>query len=596
MIDSGPSFAEKPALTKVEIHQAERRTSSANDEELRIKFFQQNPQTRKYFVAEPFSDLTRKSVEKVPGSENAYAVLRSAILSEPDGIYEQIFAKLPRTEQSQKLYDQIDSSAEITIRIQKYIEENLFGIDKILDKDLYKTLCQITFETTDEGEIQTKYALSQRRGFRLSIANFLEERDKLSLYRLESSTDPKAFARKYLKQKFSGNITIEHLPIGFVVYLDEQDYALVTTDDKNPKSITSRGVTVSSDWLPRELQRKIILLNRGGTETGIKAAEQLTTARNHEIRHVVFGEFYEQQNCIAFVDLEEALTKFKTEQDYQRVSEMIYGYFVERARSEIIACFSHGQLNESYSALGFDIYQLLIKEAKRKVGKSKSMPDEAKIKILTSFTNSQRKYFETIRRMRFVAERMDEQSKQGLLDHDKAEALLRNTPGVKIHRLAKYTGLTADEIKSDRIIKEKDLQVIDELKIFLTAPDIPGHYAQQRWEMGKQAIVRIEQHMPTEALPTVLKAISKLSLHEWGSSLTEKAILLTKTYIEMNILSETDKQSVAQIMNNVISQKTEMRDSRQSVKFAKETLDLLGRNHNGDAKRWTRWLFPKIGR
>ena len=75
--------------------------------------------------------------------------------------------------------------------------------------------------------IQAQYALSQRRGFRLGIANFLEERGILSPYRLESSADPKAFAEKYLKNTFTGNVTIEQLPIGLVIYLDEQDYALI---------------------------------------------------------------------------------------------------------------------------------------------------------------------------------------------------------------------------------------------------------------------------------------------------------------------------------------------------------------------------------
>lgn len=579
MIDSGPSFAEKPALTKVEAHQAQSRTSSLNDEKIRIEFFQQNPQIRKDLIVEPFSDLSRKSVEKVPCSKNAYAVLRSAILSEPDGTYEQTFNKLPRTEQSQKLYDQIDSSAEITIRIQKYIEDNLFGIDKIPDKDLYKVLCQVAFTTADETEIQTKYALSQRRGFRLSIANFLEDRNKLSVYRLESSTDPKAFARKYLKQKFAGNISIEQLQTGFIIYLDGKDYALIDSDDKkNPKSISSSGCTLFYRyWLPQELQGKIILLNRGGKETGIKTSEELTKTRNHEIRHLVFMEFHDQQNLMVF-DAKDALTKCKTEQDYQRVSEMIYEYFVEGAKDEIIAYFSNGQLNGNYSALRFNQYQMSIKKAEKALNKRKDMSAETKIKILETFINNQKKCFETIRRMRFVTERMDEQSKQGLLDHDKAEALLRNTPGVKIHRLAKYTGLTADEIKCDRAIKENDRQIIDGLKSSLTIPE----NSDENWRiMTLHTLGQIKQQMPIEALPILLSAISKWSQYRWGSLMTEKAILLTKAYVEMNFVSEANKQNIMQIMNNVISQKTEMRDSYESVKFAKETLDLLKRNYTG---------------
>lgn len=268
MIDSALSFTEEPMLTKTEAHQVERRVSSLDAEKTRIKFFHQNPDVRKRVVTEPFAEIAREKIKEIVGSDNVYAILRSAVLSEWDGAYEQNFSKLLRSEQSKKLYDQIDSSAEMTIRIQKYIEENLSGLDKISDEVLYNALCQTAFGTADENEIQARYALSQRRGFGLSIANFLEDRSKLSIYRLESLADPKVFAEKYLKQQFIGNISIEQLPIGFVIYLEEQDYALIESDDKSPKAISSRGVTLSSDWLPAELQGKIILLNKGVRKAG----------------------------------------------------------------------------------------------------------------------------------------------------------------------------------------------------------------------------------------------------------------------------------------------------------------------------------------
>lgn len=470
MIDSGPSFSEL-GLTKVETHQTKRRVSNPSEEKIRIGFFQQNPEIRKKVVAEPFTDTTREIVKEVSGSNNAYAILRSAILSEPNGAYEQTFGKLSRNEQLQKLYDQIDSSAEMTIRIQKYIEENLSELDKTPDEDLYKTLCQIAFKTANEGEIQAKYALSQRRGFRLSIANFLEDRSKLSVYRLESSADPKAFAEKYLKQQFTGNVSIEQLPIGFIIYLDEQDYAFIVSDDKSPKSIPSEGITLSRDWLPTELQWKIILLNRGGRETGVKTPKELSSFRGHEIRHILFREFHAQQSETYIPDTREALTKCKTEQDYRRVSEMTYEDFVEKAKDGIIAYFSHDKFGESYSALRFNQYQWHIEKVKEALIKRTDMPEETKRAILETFAKDRKKCFETIRRIRFVAESMykkpDNRFIQGLLtklglkkdnstnQNDIAEALLRNTPGTKIHRLAKYTGLTIDEIRSDRILIRK---------------------------------------------------------------------------------------------------------------------------------------------
>lgn len=571
MIDSGPSFSEL-GLAKVETHQTERRVSNPGDEKIRILFFQQNPEIRKNVVAEPFTDTTRERVKDVPGSDNAYTILRSAILTEPDGAYEQAFGKLSRNEQLQKLYDQIDSSAEMTIGIQKYIERNLSGLDKTPDEDLYKTLCQTAFETTDEGETQAKYSLSQRRGFRLSIANFLEERSKLSVYRLESSANPQAFAEKYLKQQFTGNISMEQLPVGFVIYLDEQDYALIGTRDKSPKSIPSYGVTLSSNWLPTELRGKIILLNKGGKETGVKTAEELSSSRGHEIRHVVFSEFHAQQSEAYMSDTREALTKCKTEQDYRRVSEMIYENFVEKAKNGIIAYFSHGEFDESYSALGFHQYQWHIEKAEEALSKRSNMPEETKRLILETFTNNRRECFETIRRIRFVAEKMDEQSDNGVVDHDKAEALLRNTPGTKIHRLAKYTGLTTDDIRSDRIIKEKDQSTIDELNNLLI---IPEHYSKNWWTRASQTMDQVKHQLPTEVLPALLSAVSKWSEREWSSVWVKEAILLTKDFINVHGVPKADKQRIKQVMEDVISQKTDIKDFEKSVKFAIETLDLF---------------------
>lgn len=584
MIDSGPSFSEL-GLTKVEMHQTERRVSSPDDERMRIGFFKQNPEVRKNVVAEPFTDTTRERVRQVSASDNAYAILRSAILSEPDGAYEQTFGKLSRNEKLQKLYDQTDSSAEMTIRIQRYIESNLPNLDNVSDGELYKILCQTAFGSEDESVIQAKYSLSQRRGFRLSIANFLETRGKLAPYRLESSVDPKAFAEKYLRSKFTGNIAIEQLPIGLVIYLDEQDYALIESYDKSTKSISSKGVTLSSVWLPQELQGKIILLDRGGKEIGVKTAEELIGTRGHEIRHIVFQEFHAQSETY-MSDTREALAKCKTEQEYQKVSGAIYENFVEKAKDEIIAYFSQGRFDESYSGLKFDQYRWHMEEAEEALSKRSDMPEETKRAILKTFTNNRRKCFETIRGIRFIAESMYKQPNNRFMQkmlvrlglkkdntsyqNDISEALLRNAPGTKINRLAKYTGLTINEI--DRIIKEKDQQAIDKLNKLLT---VPKYYDENWWNQALQTRDQIKKQLPIDTLPILLNAVSKWSEQGWTSLWTEEAILLTKDYIRVHGVADADRQKITQAMNGVITQKSGIKDFEESVKFAQETLDLF---------------------
>jgi hypothetical protein len=586
MIDSGPSFSEL-GLTKIEAHQAESRSIRPGDELAYIKFYQSHPEKRGAVLANPFSSDTSEQIKQTFGNENRWTVLRSAIIAEPEGTYEQNYRQLARAEQLEKLYDQIDSSAQMTIRIQKYIEENLSNLDNVSDEELYKELCRIAFTSDDESVIQAQYALSQRRGFRLGIANFLEERGILSPYRLESSADPKAFAEKYLKNTFTGNVTIEQLPIGLVIYLDEQDYALIESDDKSPKSIPSKGVTLSSDWLPQELQGKIILLNRGGNESGVKTSDELDSTRGHEIRHIVFRDFHAQQSETYMSDTREGLTRCKTEQDYRQVSEAIYEDFVEKAKDEIIAYFSQGKFDESYSALRFHQYQWHVEEAETALKQRTDLSEETKRAILESFSINRRKCFDTIKKVRLVAERIYKHPDKGALQrimigfglkkdetshqNDIAEALLRNTPGTKIHRLARYTDLTEEDIRSGKAVKETDQKAIDGVTKLLT---VPAYYEEKWWSDASQARDQLRQQLPVESLPVLLEAVSKWSDKEWTSFWTEEAVLLTRDYIKVHGVPEADKPKIKQGMNKVLEKK-EAKEFEQSAKFAQEVLDII---------------------
>ena len=561
-----------PRLTKVEAHQVEKRTTHPDDEAAYIKFFQKNAELRNSVVKEPFAVTTKDEISPIFGqNESTGKVLRAAILAEPEGAYEKSFNELTRADQLQKLYDQIDSSAEMTIRLQKYVENNLPELDKTSDEVLYKELVKAAFETDEENTIQEKYALSQRRGFRLSIANLIEDRGKLLKYRFESSVEPKLFAEKYLKQQFTGKVSIEPLPIGFVIYLDEEDYALIESDEKSAKSIQSAGVTLSHSYLPDALKGKIILLNKGGKENGIKTESELSSTRGHEIRHLMFGTFHQQQSENYMSDTREALTKCQTEQDYQKVSGLIYEDFVEKAKDEIIAYYSQGKFDESYNALRFHQYKWHIEEVEMALNGKQDMSAETKKTILDTFTANRKKSFESVRRIRFVAEKMDEQSRNGAIDHDKAEALLRNTPGTKIDRLAKYTGLSVDDIRSDKIMNEKDQQTIQDLNSLLS---IPEWYEAPWWDKVSQIRDKIQQQLPVGILPTLLDAVSKWSERDWSAFWVEEAISLTKDIINIQGVTTQEREKINQVMEAVVSKRTGTEGFDGSVKMAKEVVSL----------------------
>jgi len=508
--------------------------------------------------------------------DNPYMTLRSAIVAEGEGAYEQAFKELPAKDKHEKLCSQIESSAEITVRLEKYAEDNLDKVDQMTDEELYKVLCGVAFGTDDENEVEKRYALSQRRGFKLSIANFLEDRKNLNPYKIEAQTDPKAFAEKYLEEKFTGNVSVEQLPLGFVVYLDEEDYALFGSREKSVKTIRSDGLTISYSFLPEELKGKIVLIDKGGAENGIQFKGKMASILKHETRHILFKLFHEQQNKIYTSEEEEEilLSKCETEQDYKVVSNSLFQKFTEEARDEIIAYFSQGEFDESYSALRFNQYKYYIDDAKRVLSKRTGISKEIKRTILDIFIKDWIKCFETVRRMRFVAEGMYKQDDPE--QNSFSEALLRNIAGDKIYRLAKYTEFSEEDIKSNKIIKEKDKEAIDELS---NIPSKPERFDEDWWDKASQSMKKIKQQVPVEAIPVLLSKISEWKEKEWGLYLTEEAVSLVRYFTQLLGATNDEVEKIRQIMNDIVSLKIKDKEyreeSRELKKVAKEVLDLL---------------------
>jgi len=499
--------------------------------------------------------------------DNPYTTLRATIVAEGEGAYEQAFRELSAKEKHEKLCSQIESSAEMTVRIEKYIEGNLDKVDQMTDAELYKVLCRVAFETEDENEIKQKYALSQRRGFKLSIANFLEDRKKLNPYRIEAQTDPKAFAEKYLEEKFTGNVSVEQLPLGFVVYLDEEDFAIFGSRDKSVKTIDSAGVALSGSFLPYELKEKIILINKGGIENGIKTKEKMASTLKHEVRHIIFNLFHEQRNKIytSIKDAKADLLKCEIEQDYKVVSDMFFQTFIEEARDEIIAYFSQGRFDQTYSALRFNFYQYYMDYVKDVLSTKSDLPNDTKRTILDIFIKDRIKCLEQIRRMRLVSESMYKKGDES--QNDFSEALLRNTPGTKIHRLAKYTGFSEEDIKSDKIIKEKDKQVINELD---NLPSKPERFDEGWWDAAYEALIKIQEQFPPKAWPSLVNKITEWKKQEWGFSLTKRAIFLIRDFVQIYDVADDEKQKIKQIMNGIASLKVKSKKYRERAKELKK--------------------------
>lgn len=559
-----------PELTKVEAHQSAKR-GAVEEIVAGVGYFKENPDIRKTIAINPFNSAARELAGRVDETGNLYGTARNAILAEPGGEYETAFKNLPGEDQKKKLYGQIDSSSEMTIRIQKFIEKNIPEVDKMSDENLYKILIEKAFQTDSEDEVQTKYALSQRRGFRLSIINFLEDRNKLSKYLEEAKADPKAFAEKYLGKKLNGAVEVELLPIGLAIHLEEQDYAEVETRDGNIRSIKSKGATLDWGSLPSELKRKIIVLNKGGKETGLVKPDELDETRTHEIRHILFSDFHEQQKTMKMLDTEKALSQCETVEEYLAVSKVLSENFVEQAKDEIIAYFSTGEFDETFNALRLNRYEPHIHEVELSLRKKIDMPGSEKSQILESFNSDRIKCFETVRKIRFVAERLEDQAKNGSIDRDKAEALLRNTPGVKIYRLAKYVNLTADQIKGDEIINKKDQEIIQELNELVGDPE---NYTKGWSERADKVNNQLSQYQPVGALNPLLAAINKWSdPKRWSDHFAvEDAILSVRNHAIIHGVSQADQQRIKETLENLVAGKKDEPGFERSIELAEKLI------------------------
>lgn len=584
------------SLTKIEACQVANRTSMPHDEMVSyVEYYRLHSDERARILENPFSDEVDKQIVQRFGNSNKWDILRAAIIAEPYGDYDRNYKRSSWQAKHEMLIGQIKSSARMAVRIQRYIEDNLSNIDYISDEELYKELCRVAFDSENETVIQARYALSQRRGFRLSIVNFLEDRNKLLPYKIEASNDPKAFAEKYLKEKFTGSVGIENLPIGIVIYLDEEDYGLIALRDENPESVLSNGMTLiyvlSDSGFPQELQGRIILLNKGGEKSGAKTRDQIESTKRHEIRHVIFRSFYAQQGDVYIPEIPGILKECLTKQDYQRFSDIMYGVFVERAREEIIAYFSNGRFNKDYLSFGLGEYHGYIRQVELALEKdveNRNLSNGQKKEILKSFSRNRRKCFYTVKRGRLIAEAMYNQLhasgvwrkikiKIGLekdntsYQKDVAEALLRSTPSSKIHRLARYAGL--DKKKIDEVIAEKDRKAIERISELL---EVPRYDDQQWYKNSLLAIDQLRKQLPVESLPVILKAVAKLSEAGSASFLLVKAILfLLEEYIVIHGVNKPQKREIVEKMEIIIGMSTDFKDLEDSAKYARRVLNLI---------------------
>ncbi len=552
-------------LSNIEATQAERRSPGDRVAAALVQDFLDSPKGRDAFQNVGTSPEITALYGKKPYPGLQWDMLRAAVLAEPEGVYEARYRALPRDEKRAELLGQIEGSAEMTVRLERYVVRLGAMLSAVPDHELYTKLLTVAFGTTDLDTLRREYALSQRRGFRLAIVNFLETRHLLEPYREEARVDPKVFVERHLGRQFAGPVRIEELPVGFAVYLGEEDYARVETDDHSPASITTKGVVLTDPPLPEVLRSRVAVINTGGEVTGHYSPDDLAVTLGHETRHILFGEFHEQhlyppQRISRSAESDEAKGFFT-------YSRSVREWYTERAKDEITAYFSTAcSEGVGYRSLGFTGYQKRSADLDRALARADDLSTAQKQRIRDRFLHDRRGCVEDIARLRIVAERLFQHSPKrtryerllkrvGLtdtVDHQNAlaEALLRNTPGTKAHRLARYAGLHPEDVRNGNVVREQERFLAAQLRTLQSVPDDPDSV----WWKGTQHVLdEVLRRMTPALLPALLETALCVPYRQNTPTLVEWVLTIVRQYVDLFGATEADRQAIERAMCRVIA-------------------------------------------
>lgn len=554
-------------LTKVEQYQAHRSSPELSRDNLSALSWRIATQPSLYLslIPNPYSrDSLQTMTESFPDI-NPPDVIKATVLAEPEGAYDRNFKQLSHQEQRKVLYQQIDQSATITVRLEKYLQKRPQAFWDMSEDRIYSLLSEVAFGTSDLSGIEKNFAQNQRRGFRLSIVNFIEDLKTLKPYRERFDDDPKATANKIFGREINGDVEVESLPIGFVIYLKAEDYHKLSP----PKEVGEAPGGTFYEWdvsyFPPELIGKVIIINKD-----FRIPEAMKSTRDHELRHMIFASFVAESDHT--LDTAKTLDELHTPQDHKQYSETLRKFFAEYARNEIIAYFGSGDAEYKFlGQLGGDKWLGHLEKVRNNLWTRDDLTAEQKSSIYTLYTGKFADYLGQIREYQWIALRL---FKSGI-STEKAEALLQNVPFDKARRLGRYFGVDPDDIPTE-ISKEQEQMI----KRFsgsvdtLTKPSAGGLPLSEQpmilWSglMDWDAQSQVRLTYPREAIPDLVKVIERFN----EPDVVDEAIYSTELILSMHHkeMSQQDLTYVKSALENMVSKRTG--DNFTRVKVGAENL------------------------
>jgi hypothetical protein len=492
---ANPTEKSGPKLARVEEHQLAKRTSLDDLKALSWKIATA-PAFHRSVAGNPYSETAQAHLaDRFPETTPADRA-RAVILAEPEGQYDRQYKMLPREEKQEALYEQIDRSADMTVRLSQHLQQ--YGQDfwQLTPEEIYTRLSEVAFDTADRQKIEEVYSQNQRRGFRLAISNFIEDLPPLKKYKEQFDQNPKETTQEIFGKTFDGEVKIESLPTGFVIYLDGKDF------DKVAVKSHVGGMTVYGG-ITKELEGKIILLNKHKAGEENTAAEMEKT-KQHELKHMLFNNFFEEGLPSNLHDLQDPL----------RIPELKRKQALAKAKDESIAYLADERFYASLDNVDLNNAQILDGVEKR-LWKLSQFEPEIKRSIYDNYRNEITIAAEQIRTYQWIVRQLMHAADEGRegLTREKAEALLQITPIDQAYRLGKYFGVESGMIQSKEREEQQQLQAEFTTKLSTLVEeqkqDDKNVTAEApQWEKAYEQIVRFTINHPNEAIPGLLHAIT----------------------------------------------------------------------------------------
>lgn len=429
-----------PKLSKIEGYQAFKPDRVTSREAVMALSAQvtANPELHRQVAENPYSAKAQTLIAERFGDQDPSDVVRAVIFAEPEGIYEQEHKMNPLAEQKERLYRQIDTSADMLVNLSRYVNTHVQELWTMSPERIYQTLSQEAFGTTNPKDVETDYAQSQRRGFRLGIVNFIEGIAKLKPHADAFATDAKGTAQEILGKDLSGDVKVESLPVGFVMYLNENDFAKAL-EKRNMNVGNIYGVVLHEEEVSSDLDGRVVLVKTGSPD------EQGT--RNHEVEHMVFHTFLQEESSEFFV---EPLLQARNVEDYRKVASQFKKSIHAQGRDEILAYMYNNNVDElSFGSLNIDRKIANLNPLWGHLWRDNNLTPSEKTEVYLSFREQTVLAVEQLRRYQWVKDALfKEAGKEGSsLTREKVQALVEFTPVDQVGRLSRYLGFTEANVE-----------------------------------------------------------------------------------------------------------------------------------------------------